>query len=273
MERRIYTEADAREFDNASAQLRQNGFDDWSAEGIKRNADLMDEYFQQNRVPVTIANIYRAVEARKQDFAWISLAEARYNIIAAENPVAATAFKSWFDSQKTVINTGDEGFQNAVNILEEIGKGRNVDSKTIQDAIARIEAPASKFSTRIRPPLHYVPVSRPVDPRQHQDDGTGFLGKNVNETRWQRLSRERSEREAAEAKSAGAIASAQSAAALETKRQADELRGNTHAESEQIGRVFVTTAGTEIDWPATLQARLALQKSFQKHREVSRFTR
>jgi hypothetical protein len=271
MERRNYTVQDAQEFQKASEQLRENGFDDWSEEGIKRNADLMDEYFQQNRtIPVTVANIYKAVEARKQDFAWLSLPEAKYYKTASENPAAAT-FKSWFANQKTLISTGDQGFQNAVNILEEIGNGRDINLKTIQDAIMRIETPSTKFSTRKRPPLHYVPTSRPADPRQHQSDGEGFLGK-TNEPRWKRVQREREEREAAErAKQPGAAALTASAVA-EAKHKAASIKGGTHAETEEIGRVFVT-AGTEIDWPATLQARLTLQKSFNRAQEVRRFVR
>ena len=67
-------------------------------------------------------------------------------------------------------------------------------------------------------------------------------------------------------------AAASAAAIREAKEKAEQLRGNTHAESEQIGGVYVT-AGTEIDWPVTLQARLKLQQTFNRAQEVRRFIR
>jgi hypothetical protein len=120
--------------------------------------------------------------------------------------------------------------------------------------------------------LHFLPERSKQDPRQHHDDGTGFLGKHVNEPRWKRLQREREEREAAErAKQSGTAASV---TVREAQRRAEELRGNTHSETEQLKRLFVTIPGTsEIDWPSTEAARLNLQKSLNRAQEVRRFIR
>lgn len=53
-QRREYTAQDSQEIERASVELRENGFDDWSEEGVRINAALVDEYFQQNpTVPVT----------------------------------------------------------------------------------------------------------------------------------------------------------------------------------------------------------------------------
>ncbi len=129
---------------------------------------------------------------------------------------------------------------------------------------------------RIAPFLEWDESATPrhaPDPRQHRDDGTRFLGKNLNEPHWKRVQREREEREAAEAKS-GAASSAQSVTVREAQRRAEELRGNTHSETEQLKKLFVTIPGTsEIDWSSTEVARLNLQQSFNKAQAVRRFIR
>jgi len=100
------------------------------------------------------------------------------------------------------------------------------------------------------------------------------LGKSPAD--YAREARQRSDRDAEVANQQRTGASAQSAAVREAQRKAEGLRGNTHSENEQIGRVFVMTPGTstsEINWPATLDARLALQKSLNRAQEVRRFIR
>jgi hypothetical protein len=268
-ERRQYTAEDIEQIQRAEEQLRAKGLD----EGNERIADLLDGYFQTNRaVPVTVPAIFKLIEAQP-GLKWLSPAELDYRRIAAENPAAAEKLAAWFATQGrpgTLVNTGDLYFQNASNLLQEL-HGRDVNSATIDEAIVRIGTPRSKFSTRKRPPLHFVHQYRPQDPRQHQDDSTGFLGKEVNEPRWKRVQREREARDAANQQSG---VSAQSVVVREAQQKAEQLRGNTHSESEQLARLFITTSGTsEIDWPNTLAARLNLQKSLNRVQEVRRFIR
>jgi hypothetical protein len=269
-ERREYPAQDIEQVNKAEEQLRAKGLD----EGSQRIVDLLDAYFQSNpSIPVTVANVVKLVEAQP-GLKWLSPAELEYRRIAAENPAAADKLAAWFATQGgrpgTLVNTGDLYFQNASNLLQEL-RGRDVNSATIDEAISRIETPTSKFSTRKRPPLHFVPQSRPQDPRQHQSDGTGFLGKEeVNEPHWKRVQREREARDAANQQSG---VSAQSVAVRDAQQKAEQLRGNTHSESEQIARLFVTTSTNEIDWVQTLAARLNLQQSLNKAREVRRFIR
>jgi len=85
---------------------------------------------------------------------------------------------------------------------------------------------------------------------------------------------QRADTEAAEAAKQPSATSAHAAAVRDAKSKAEGLRGNTHSENEQIQRIFVTVPDTsEINWSATLDARLQLQKSLNRHREVSRFIR
>jgi hypothetical protein len=271
MERRNYTTQDAQEFEKASEQLRENGFDDWSEEGVRRNADLMDEYFQQNRtIPVTVANIYKAVEQNKTRFKWVSLAEAAYGKIANQQPDRANQLAAWLASQGKagqLANTGEAAYENLAQLLQAL-TGYDINPARICDAENRI---ANKPGKK----LHYVPEPRRTGPRSEAakaDDGVPFLGRNLNEPEWVRRSRERSEREAKEAANQPSSVSVRAAAIREAKRQAQELRGATHSESDQLQKIFVTE-GTEIDWPGTYAARLALQKNFQKSQAVRRFIR
>lgn len=161
-------------------------------------------------------------------------------------------------------------YRNAVAILSWIKAHRfMVTKENLQLAVGQ---------NRVQPFLEWdesktTPPKAP-DQRQHQDDGTGFLGKEVNEPRWKRIQREREEREAKEAANQRSGASVQSVTVREAQRRAAELRGNTHSETEQLMKLFVTMPGTsEIDWPSTEVARLNLQKSLNKAQAVRRFIR
>jgi hypothetical protein len=263
MERRNYSSKEIEQVNKAEEILRAKGLD----EGTERIVDLLDGYFQTNRaVPVAVEAIVKLVEAQP-GLKWLSAAELEYRRIAAENPAAAQQLADWLAKQGkpgTLVNTGEQFFVNMSLLLIEL-RGRPVDSQRIHEAMGRISFKPGRQ-------LHFLPEPRKKDPRQHQDDGTGFLGKHVNEPRWKRVQREREEREAAEAKS-GSTASAQSRAAAEAKEKSQQLRGNTHSESEQIARLFVTTSTNEIDWVQTLAARLNLQKSLNRAQEVRRFIR
>jgi hypothetical protein len=274
MERRIYTVQDAGEFEKASEQLRQNGFDDWTTEGIKRNADLMDEYFQQNRaIPVTVANIYKAVEARKQNFAWVSLAQAKYNLVAVQETDRANALANWLATQGKpgqLISTGDQAFEN-LTLLLTVLRGYEISPARIRDAEDRIAHQPGKK-------LHYVQAPRrtePISPAAKADDGTPFLGdtaERLNEPAWVKRSRERAEREAKEAANQPSSTSLREVAIREARRKAEELRGATHSESNQLQKIFVTQ-GTEIDWVQTLAARQQMAAQFAKAQAVRRFVR
>jgi hypothetical protein len=166
-----------------------------------------------------------------------------------------------------------ETYENLALLLTEIlGRREDISWKTIRDAEDRItHRPGRK--------LHYVPAPRrelgTITEAARNDDGVPFLGHNPNEPAWAKKSRERAEREAAEqAERAKQSGTASSTVIREAQRRAEELRGNTHSETEQLKKLFVTIPGTsEIDWQSTLAARLNLQKSLNRAQEVRRFIR
>jgi hypothetical protein len=175
---RTFTEKEALEIYEAEKGLREAGFD-VDHEGSNHNATLIMDHFEKNAgVPVTVASIYALVNQRPNDFKWRTPAQREYDKIAAENPAAAQQLAAWLATQGKagqLVNTGDEAFVNSSLLLIEL-RGRTVDSQRIHEAMGRI-------SYRPGRQLHWIPLPRTVDPRQHKDDGSGFLSKkDVNKS-------------------------------------------------------------------------------------------
>jgi hypothetical protein len=56
--------------------------------------------------------------------------------------------------------------------------------------------------------------------------------------------------------------------------EAESIKGNSHADTHEIQKYFVMVPGTsDVDWVATKAARLQVQQSQNKAREVRRFVR
>jgi hypothetical protein len=267
--RREYTAQEIEQVNVAEQHLRARGLD----EGSERVVDVLDGYYQANRaIPVTAEAIVKLLEAQP-GLKWLSPAELEYRRIAAENPAAAQQLADWLAKQGkpgTLVNQGDQYFENMSLLLTTL-RGYDINSKTILDAQDRIaNRPGKK--------LQYVPQPRrtaPVSPLAKADDGKPFLGETaerLNEPEWVKRSRARSEREAAEAASRTSSASVRLRAAAEAREKAESLQSSTHAETDQLRKIFVTS-GTEIDWVQTLAARLQMQQQFNKHRAVARFIR
>ena len=244
------------------------------------NAEFVLRYFLEVwKQDMTTANFDLAFPQMKSHLKFYSSPQhAEYTHIANEKIQAAQHLSAWLQTQGKpgqLANTpGDaETYENLALLLTEIlGRREDISWKTIRDAEDRIaHRPGRK--------LHYVQAPRremgTITEAARNDDGVPFLGRNPNEPAWAKKSRERAEREAAEqAERAKQSGTASSTVIREAQRRAEELRGNTHSETEQLKKLFVTIPGTsEIDWPNTLAARLNLQKSLNRAQEVRRFIR
>src|SRR5258708_21520196 len=176
MERRIYTAQDAEQFEKAEEQLRKNGFDAWTPEGSQHNAGLVDEYFQANpAVPVNVQNIFKCIEARKQGFKWISLAQVKWYETAQKNLDLANQLAEHLATHGgrpgQLANAADELFANLVLLVNEI----NTHPQPIAHAENRIAHRPGKH-------LQYVPQPRrtePVSPAALADDEQPFLGSDL----------------------------------------------------------------------------------------------
>ncbi len=231
-------------------------------QGLQRNGDLLHEYFQTNLgVPITVANIFKAIESRKQDYKWFSAAESEYHRVAAENPAAATKLSEWFATQGKpgmLVNTGDDGHENFSILLAEL-RGREVNQTTIQQAIGRIA-----FNGRRQ--LYVVPTPRALSPAAQADPNhkRGVFIEGANKT----PADYKAEQEAAAAKARGDVRTP--SLVNEARNKAEALQGNTAAKTQSIRRVVIMGDNREIDWEKTLAARLSLQRQFNIE-EQSRF--
>jgi len=253
----------------------------------RHNADLVLNYFENTwKQDITEKNLEAAWDLIRPHLKLKSKARLEFEKAMTAEPDRARQLDQWLKAHGgkpgQLVNTvlSDDTLENLSLLLGTLG-GYEISTVRIQDAENRIANRAGRK-------LHYVPTPRremgTITEAARNDDGKPFvtdgltlqrdgsLGKSPAD--YAREARQRSDRDAAEVNQQRTGASAQSRIAAEAKSKAEGLRGNTHSESDQIGRVFVFTPGTSsVDWSATLQARLNLQKSFNRAQEVRRFIR
>jgi hypothetical protein len=254
---RPYSQAEEKQFAQAKQELLKNRWDFYTVEGDEHNRKLIDLFFQANRqLPVTVENVFKAVAARQSEFKSLTPAQAEYFKIASEDIAKATELEDWLANQgqpAALVNSGEKAFENMSLLLAEL-RGRWVTPETIRQAEGRINfKPGRK--------LHYVPLSRRVDARQHTVDESQKPGQFIMDANKTKLdySREREQALAKKRPTQPDPAAVSSAA----QREAEAISGNTHSQTDQLQRVFVTTPGTsDIDWPATLNARRQMQSRF-----------
>jgi hypothetical protein len=244
MERRIYTAQDGEQFEKASESLRKNGLDDWTQEGIQRNADLVDEFFQTNRgIPVTVANIFKAVNARKQDYKWLSAAATEWYEISKKNPPLATELAAFLATQGhpgQLSNEGDSLFQNLVLLLNEL--------YAQPQPIAQAE---DRISHRPGHQLHRVPQLRRTEPvsfaakaDSEYERGRLFSGRDLvkqadGSLRSKTAAEQRMDREASERAQSQSQTPVLDATEQAWKNMADQLlQDGTHSQQTRVRAVY-----------------------------------
>jgi hypothetical protein len=252
----------------------------------QHNADLVMNYFENTwKEVITAETLERALPALRPHLKFKSTARLEFEKAALAEPDRARAIDQWLQAHggkpgqlANSLHT-DDTYENLSLLLSTLS-GYEISTPRIQDAMDRISHRAGRQ-------LHMVPQPRrtePVSKAAREDDGKPFvtdgltlqrdgsLGKSPAD--YAREARQRSERDAEAANQQRTGVSAQSRTAAEAKSKAEGLRGNFHSEDAQLQAMFVTIPGTsEIDWPSTLQSRLALQKSLNKAQETRRFIR
>ncbi len=276
MELRIYSSSDGAQMNAAEAQLRAKGL----AEGEERVVEVIDNHFQTYRSsPVTTDAIVKLIEATP-GLRWLTPAELEYRKVANQEPDRANVLRNWLATHQgkvgQLVNQGDEAFVTLRALLVTL-RGYQIDSTTIAHAIDRI----SKHQTLayVQAPRRTEPISAAAKADTDYSVGKPFSGSDMirnpdGSLRSKNFHEQKADRDRAEAVKQPSATSAHAAAVSAAKSKAEQLRGNTHSEDAQIQSIFVTVPGTsEINWPATLDARLTLQKSLNKHRETARFIR
>jgi hypothetical protein len=220
------------------------------------NAELVLRYFCETW-PNVISHqtLTQAYPMLKPHLKFKSAARLEAEKAAQENSTIAQKFADWFDNQSVIVREGEDGYLNFAQLLREL-RGREVTTDTIFQAMGRI-------SYRPGRQLAYVQKERKqVDPTYRP--GQFLSDYNVSPGEHQR--RLRASR-TQENESQAARHSRDQAAAMS---EAESLRGWSHSENDQLSRIFVTDEKTrEIDWVATRNARLKLQKTFENRRATS----
>jgi hypothetical protein len=176
-------------------------------------------------------------------------------VIANYSKEPLDAFTKWFDQQTGLANQGDEGLENAANLLTEL-RGREISVQKISEAIGRLQFRGTRLyfnqaAKSDRPPEmrlglqnHAANASAhkpgvmfdrnevnqdPLDAKRHKFDPTpDQAGTNQDDRGW----------------------------GGRWQAKADSVRGSSHSITEQAKRIVVTVPGTrQIDWEATFNAR------------------
>jgi len=267
---RHYSQEDLAQMDQAEQQLRAAGMDFTTVENATKNANLIGDHFQANpHLLVTVESIIRFVNGNNTSFLWRSPAQQRFDrVVAVQGAERGEQIRHYLAKQNQLVNTGEELYDNAAELLEEL-HGRPVDSANILNAIGRISAPTSRFDTRTRRQLHFVPQPKKQHYGHHSasDDANRKPGQFVTDAN-KTVHQYKAEILASQAQPSQ---DGDSAATISTaaQREAESLQGAYHSETAMIQRVMVFRPGTtETDWVKTLSARKNMQAVLTRQRET-----
>jgi hypothetical protein len=286
---RQYTAQDAEAFTTAEEQLSKNGLDKWTQEGMQRNAELIDQFFQANpTLPVTLQNIYRAVETRKTEFVWLSQAQADWYQAAQQNRELANQLAAYLDTHGgkpgQLVNDGDQLFENLVALFNEIhSRHEQATSQTISAAQNRIENHRSMAHANGRgKQLRRVPIPRrtePISPAAKAYEGVtsrNWLGegmvKNSDGSYRSKTPQEQArDREAAEAAKSQAQTQAAtlSASDQQWRSMAQEARNyGTHSDQAQIREVYAQQVASGASWREVYDRVNEVRSAIKRRREM-----
>ena len=160
------------------------------------------------------------------------------------------AFTKWFDQQTSVVNQGDEGFENAANLLTEL-RGREISVQKIYEAIGRLQYRGTK--------LHFnqaVKSERPPDIRLGRHNHAATAPAHKPGVMFDRNEINQDPLDAKRHRPDPPLEVQAETDAVERRWQtrADNVQGSSHSITQQAKRIVVTK-NRRIDWEATASAR------------------
>ena len=160
------------------------------------------------------------------------------------------AFTKWFDQQTNVVNQGDEGFENAANVLTEL-RGREISVQKIYEAIGRLQYRGTK--------LHFnqaVKSERPPDIRLGRQNHAATAPAHKPGVMFDRNEINQDPLDAKRHRPDPPLEVQAETDAVERRWQtrADNVQGSSHSITQQAKRIVVTK-NRRIDWEATASAR------------------
>jgi hypothetical protein len=229
---------------------------DADSESGQKNIQIISKQIGSN--PYTLDGLRYAVLLHKDELVWKSAAARSAEAVLNQLSEAdRKIIDSWITRQR-LVSHDDQGVDNKailVGWLKEAMPEEGISFVALDKALANILSGTGGIRVR---QLHWLP-----EPPQHEggygkhsgkvfssnnDDKEGFVGGRFNHAN----------------STSPSVRAENSAAAKEAalKAEAEAIRGNTHAKTQQIQRMFVTDRSTgQIDWSATKQARLRLANS------------
>lgn len=168
---REYSQNDLEAFRQVESLLRNAGMD-VDHEYATANSKPITDYFEKNRqIAISVQSIVDFVNANPTLFKFRTPAQRRFDqAVATEGSERGQQMLEYLAGQRSLINTGDQLFENAAELLQEL-HARPINSESVLQAIGRISAPSSRFDTRRRGQLHFAQApARKLSPAAQQDD-------------------------------------------------------------------------------------------------------
>jgi hypothetical protein len=278
---RQYTPQDGQELTKALKLLGEKGFDIFSPNS-QRNSDLLLEFFEKNpHLPVNVSNIFKAVEGRKSDFAWLTDAQRKWYQAAQENPQLANDLVNSLAQSSgrpgSFVKDGDPLFENLLTLFKEInGRGESVTAQSIISAQDRIQHQPGKGR------LHFVPQPRKemgaITEAARNDGantadwhaGKSFLGSDMvpdgrGGLRSKTPAEQKAEREAEEATANPQAQEHLSPEDQQWMRMAQEAcRFGTHSQQESIRKAYDQGIDNGLSWRKIFDACNEIVKQFKR---------
>jgi hypothetical protein len=246
---RQFTPQDLKIIEEAELKLRETGkvlITEEEADAA-HNAERLIAFFNHNStLPVTIATVLEAFRMMGDQLRFKPRVQVEYeNEYNALSQVDKDTFGAWWFSsstKKTIVIDGDQGYSNAAKIIGWM-KGKPFTPRNLDLAVSNLAGS--------RGSLYWAPTPKRTDPRQHQDDGQGFMPKSETNL---------SSRDHAAARRTDSAASDSQQVETDYRALAESIKtGRTHSDSAMLARLFVMQKDSplEIDWKATYTRRQA----------------
>jgi hypothetical protein len=223
------------------------------------NTNMLLQYFEQwnPTFPINAATIKQAIDllTEKNLLKWISPAQLSFEAASRGLSVAQLAVLTSGLSAYTLITEGDEGYENKVAMLGYL-QGRSIDHDTIFKGASFLQAKGVKLYWKPAPsqnqPSRGHNASKAPTPQDmvwisKEDANRAHVGK-INHSSDPRFNgeKERQEKLAQERRFGGGDDSIRKDIEIAEKMwqsEIDQLRGETHAETERIQAVARQTPG------------------------------
>jgi hypothetical protein len=221
-------------------------------EGVRNGSILGGDIINRNQ-DITQVTLSEAFSRLRDQLTLKSRAEMEYETIAAENPTVAQQLATWFENQKLLVNTGDEGFSNQTSLLTAL-RGRAVSWENIHWAINYIQSSGQSKYSQAKRPLVFVEKARKTVEEGYRP------GRFITDSKQER------EAAAIAAAEAAKKANPQKTSVPDAWEQIAKNHlgaGQTHSQREALKGLFEQGSTGQLTWRDAATKMAELKRSFQ----------